>query len=493
MPPIRNGRMRSQDETIALKKLLAFLILIAIAGGAYYYTRVYLPTTAGTQEAGGGGRRGGGGRGEGPVAVIAAVAKRADVPVTIDAIGTVQALNTVTVRAQVDGKLVKVAFMDGQDVKAGDILGIIDPTTFQASYDQAVAKKAQDEAQLANARIDLDRYERLAKTEYGSRQQADTQRAMVAQQEALVRSDQAAIDNAKAILDYTTIRAPLDGRTGIRAVDQGNIIKASDANGLVVITQLRPISVIFNLPQQRLRQVSEAMAQAPVVVQAFDSDNTTKLDDGTVGVVDNQVDQTTGTVRFKATFPNAKLQLWPGQFVNVKLLVRTLKDAIVVPTSAVQRGPTGPFVYIVGEDSKVALKTIKVGQQDETQSVITEGVEPPQRVVTTGFTRLTDGATVSVTTPEEDAAVKAQPPRSRDETRQRRRQSSDRSDGRDGERSGRRRQNADASDGQRPPTRTPATEDQPGAGSQPGAQVPTPQGGEQGTSAARDRPQGPTR
>ena len=373
-----------------MKKLLAFLVLIAIAGGAYYYTRVYLPATASTQDSGGsGGGRRGGGRGEGPVAVIAAEAKRADVPVTIDAIGTVQALNTVTVRAQVDGKLIKVAFGDGQDVKAGDVLGIIDPTTFQASYDQAVAKKAQDEAQLANARIDLERYERLAKTEYGSRQQADTQRAMVAQQEALVRSDQAAIDNAKAILDYTTIRAPLDGRTGIRAIDQGNIIKASDANGLVVITQLRPISVIFNLPQQRLRQVSEAMAQAPVVVQAFDSDNVTKLDDGTVSVVDNQVDQTTGTVRFKANFPNARLQLWPGQFVNVKLLVRTLKDAIVVSTSAVQRGPSGPFVYVVGEDSKVALKTIKVGQQDETQSVITEGVEPPQRIVTTGFTRLT--------------------------------------------------------------------------------------------------------
>lgn len=479
-----------------MKKLFAVILLVAVAGGAYYYTRVYLPSAAGTQDASGGRR--GGGRGEGPVAVIAVEAKRADVPVTIDAIGTVQALNTVTVRAQVDGKLMKVAFTDGQDVKAGDVLGIIDPKTFQASYDQAVAKKAQDEAQLSNARIDLERYEKLAKTEYGSRQQADTQRAMVAQQEALVRSDQAAIDNAKAILDYTTIRAPMDGRTGIRQIDEGNIIHASDSNGLVVITQLKPISVIFNLPQQRLQQVSAAMAEKPVTVQAFDSDNTTKLDDGTVSVVDNQVDQTTGTVRFKSTFPNERLQLWPGQFVNIKLLVRTLKDAIVVPTSAVQRGPTGPFVYIVGEDNHVALKPVTVGQQDETQSVITRGVEPPQRVVTTGFTRLTDGATVTVTSPEEDTAAKAQTPRSRDESRQRRRQpqsSGERpaGDRPNGERGQRRRQNADTSEGQQGPQRPPTTADQPGAGPQPGSPIPTPEGGKQdsgkqGTAAQNGAP-----
>ena len=406
-----------------MKRFVALLILFALAGGAYYYTQVYLPSsTAATtaNSAGPGGGRRGGGRGDGPIAVLATDARTADVPVTIDAIGTVQALNTVTARAQVDGKLMKLAFKDGQDVKAGDVLALIDPTTYQATYDQAVAKKAQDQAQLANAKIDLERYERLAKTEYGSRQQADTQRATVAQLEAQVRSDQGAIDNAKAILDYTTIRAPLDGRTGIRLIDEGNIIRSGDTTGLVVITQLRPISTIFNLPQQQLRPVSDAMAQKPVHVEAFDSDGITLLDAGTITVVDNQVDQTTGTVRFKATFPNDRLQLWPGQFVNVKVLVRTLRDAVVVPTSAVQRGPSGPFVYVVGDDGKVSLHPVTVGQQNETQSVITAGVEPAMKVVTTGFTRLTDGATVSVSAAAEDGAAKPARPVNRDQVRQRR-------------------------------------------------------------------------
>lgn len=402
-----------------MKKLLAVLVLLAIAGGVYYYVSVYLPANGKQTEAQG--SRRGRGSGEGPIAVIAAEAKRQDVPVTLDAIGTVQALNTVTVRAQVDGKLVKILFKDGQDVKAGDVLAEIDPTTFQASYDQAVAKKAQDEAQLANSRIDLERYERLAKTEYGSRQQADTQRAAVAQLEAQVRSDQAAIDNAKAILGYTKIVAPIDGRTGIRAIDEGNIIHSTDTNGLVTITQLRPISVVFNLPQQRLQELRRAMAGEAVEVDAYDSDNTTRLDAGTVSVIDNQVDQQTGTVRFKSTFPNPHLQLWPGQFVNVRVLVKTLKDAVVVPTSAVQRGPNGPFVYILQDNDTVKLQTVSVGQQDETQSVIDKGVTPPERVVTTGFTRLTDGAKVTVQSGE-GSAVSPVPARDPSDGRQRRRQ-----------------------------------------------------------------------
>ncbi len=413
-----------------MKRMIALFLLMG-AAGYYYFTQIYLPAVipggvaqASTGQPSGqpepGARRVGGPRNEAPVAVIATSARFADVPVTIDAIGTVQALNTVTVRAQVDGRLMKVAFKDGQDVKAGDILAIIDPTTYQAAYDQALAKKAQDQAQLANARIDLERYERLAKTEYGSRQQADTQRASVAQLEAQLRSDQGAIDNTKAILDYTTIRAPLDGRAGIRAVDQGNIVKASDPAGLVVITQLKPISIIFNLPQQQLRLVSEAMAEKPVAIQAFDSDNTTLLDEGSVSVIDNQVDQTTGTVRFKSEFPNARLQLWPGQFVNVKLLVRTLKQVVVVPTSAVQRGPSGTYVYIVGETNRVTLKNVTVSQQNETQSVITSGIEPPMRVVTTGFTRLTDGALVNVTAQSGEASPPVAAPANPDQARQRR-------------------------------------------------------------------------
>ncbi len=402
-----------------MKRFLLLLLIVAGGAGYYYYARGSAP--ADTQATGG---RRGGGRGEGPVAVLVTQVRKADVPVTLDAVGTVQALNTVTVRAQIDGKLMKLAFRDGQDVKTGDILAQIDPTTAQAQYDQAVAKKAQDEAQLANARLDFQRYQKLAQTEYGSRQQADTQRATVAQLEAQTRSDQASIDSFKAQLDFTTIRAPIDGRTGIRNVDQGNIIRSSDANGLVVITQLRPISIVFNLPQQNLRVISGAMALESVNVQVYDADNTTVLDQGSLAVMDNLVDQTTGTVKLKATFPNANLQLWPGQFVNVRVLVNTLKQAVVVPSSAVQRGPTGPYVYTLGDGNKVSLKPVVVGQQNETISVIISGVEPPSKVITTGFTRLIDGATVSPTdvgaqTDTDAAPARARNPQ-RDGSRQRR-------------------------------------------------------------------------
>ncbi len=367
-----------------MKKILTLIILIA-AGYGIYYLR-------GTSSEAEGGRRGG--RGEGAVAVLVASARKADVPVNLDAVGTVQALNSVTVRAQIDGKLLKIAFQDGQDVKAGDVLALIDPTTAQALYDQAVAKKAQNQALLSNARLDSVRYKKLAQTEYGSRQQADTQAANVAQLEAQVRSDAASIDNYKAQLEFTTMRAPIDGRTGIRNVDAGNIIRASDANGLVVITQLKPMGLVFSLPQQNLRVVSAAMGKQAVGVQVLDSDNVTVLDTGTVTVVDNLVDQTTGTVKLKATFPNANLQLWPGQFVNVRVLVDTLKQVIIVPSSAVQRGPTGPYVYVLGDENKVSLKPVSVGQQDEMICVVTSGLEAGAKVVTTGFTRLTDGAKV---------------------------------------------------------------------------------------------------
>ena len=259
-------------------------------------------------------------------------------------VGTIQALNTGTVRTQVDGRLLEIAFRDGQDVRKGDVLAKVDPATYQAQYDQAVAKKAQDEAQLANARADLERYAKLAQTDYGSRQQADTQRATVAQLEAQIRSDQGAIDNAKAYLDYTTIRAPIDGRLGIRQVDQGNIVRASDTNGLVVITQLKPIAMVFNLPQQQLRAVSAAVARGSVEVDALDSDGTTIIDKGVVEVIDNVVDQTTGTIKVKARFPNERLQLWPGQFVNVRVFVDVLKHVVVAPTAI------GPTWALTGED-----------------------------------------------------------------------------------------------------------------------------------------------
>uniref|UniRef100_A0A9E7ZJT3 Efflux RND transporter periplasmic adaptor subunit n=1 Tax=Bosea sp. NBC_00436 TaxID=2969620 RepID=A0A9E7ZJT3_9HYPH len=395
-----------------MKRLLILLVLIgAAAWGWHSYNGGWMPSSgdavsAGQQGGGRGGRRARFGGGEGPIPVIATPARLGDVPVTADAVGTIQALNTVTVRTQADGRLLEIAFKDGQDVRKGDILARIDPATYQAQYDQAIAKKAQDEAQLANARADLERYAKLAQTDYGSRQQADTQRATVAQLEAQVRSDQGAIDNAKAILDYTTVRAPIDGRLGIRQVDQGNIVRASDSNGLVVITQLKPIAMIFNLPQQQLRAVSAAVARGPVEVDALDSDGTTIIDKGVVEVIDNVVDQTTGTIKVKARFPNDHLQLWPGQFVNVRVFVDMLKNVVVAPTAAIQRGPNGAYVFAVNEDETVRQVPVTVGQQDETTAVITAGVEPPAKLVTTGFARLTDKAKVRVTTPEEAA----QPP-----------------------------------------------------------------------------------
>lgn len=330
------------------------------------------------------------------VPVLAASPRIEDVPVYLDGVGTVRALNNVTVRAQVDGKLLSVNFKEGQDVKAGDILAEIDPAIYQAQFDQAVAKKAQDEAQLANARIDLVRYQQLAASKAGSAQQADTQKATVAQLEALVKSDQAAIDNAQATLGYTKIVAPLSGRAGLRQVDPGNIVHASDTTGVVVLTQLQPIAVWFSLPQQQIVRVNTAASTRTLAVDVFANDGKTVADTGVLTAVDNQVDQTTGTVRLKAEFPNPSYQLWPGQFVNVRLKVQTLEKAIVVPTAAVQRGPAGTFVYVIGDDNTVTAKVVNVVQQNEKDAVIASGITTSDRIVTTGFANLAEGSKVFI-------------------------------------------------------------------------------------------------
>ena len=376
-------------------------VLIALAAALYYVFSASAPQQ----------RRGGRfAPGEGPVPVLVAASARADVPVFLDAVGTIKALNTVTVRPQVDGKLLSVNFKEGDDIKKGDVLAKIDPVIYQAQLNQAIAKKAQDEAQLANSKIDLDRYERLAATAAINKQQADTQRALVAQNTALVRADQAAIDNAQAMLGYTTITAPLDGRTGIRMVDEGNYVRSADTNSsIVVITQLQPISVLFNLPQQDLFQVNTAFEKGPLNVEAQRSDNDAVIDRGVLRVVDNQVDQTTGTVKLKAEFPNANLQLWPGQFVNIRLLVNTLKQVVVIPTGAVQRGPNGTFVYVVKDDDTITVRPITVQKQDETQTVVGKGLEPAERVVTTGFVRLTEGSKVTIGSADASTAQPAEP------------------------------------------------------------------------------------
>jgi multidrug efflux system membrane fusion protein len=331
-----------------------------------------------------------------PIPTLATAARTADVPVYLEGVGTVKALNTVTVSAQVDGKLLNVYFIEGQDVERGFVLAQIDPTIYQAQYDQAVAKKAQDEATLANARIDLERYVRLAATNAGPKQQADTQRALVAQLEALVKVDQASIENQRAYLNYSKVVAPITGRTGMRLVDAGNIVQGSSGTPMVMITQLRPISIIFTLPQQKLGQVTKALAAGPVMVEAFGPDNKTVIDSGKLVVVDNQIDQTTGTIRLKGEFPNADLQLWPGQFCDVRILVDNLRNVVVVPNAAVQRGPNGPFVFVVGDDSRVAMRRVTVAQQDEVQAVIASGVQTGERVVTTSFNQLSEGKAVSI-------------------------------------------------------------------------------------------------
>ena len=338
-----------------------------------------------------------------PIPVLVATAEQKDVPIYLDALGTVQAFNTVTVKPMVDGPLLSVNFKEGQDVKKGDVLAQIDPRTYQAALDQAVAKKAQDEAQLANARLDLARYTKLVANNYTSAQQADTARAQVAQLEAQVKQDQAQIDNARTLLSYTTITSPLDGRTGIRLVDAGNIVHASDTTGMVMLTQLQPISVLFTLPQQALAQVSAAMNQGPAKVLAYAQGSVggqaKPLDTGTLTVLDNQVDPTTGTIKLKATFPNPDHKLWPGAFVGVRVQVDTAKQAVVVPPAAVQRGPRSTFVYVVNADTTTTRRNVTVGHEDAQASIITEGVKPGDRVVIDGASRLNDGSKVSVVQP----------------------------------------------------------------------------------------------
>jgi multidrug efflux system membrane fusion protein len=383
----------------------AFVSLILVAGAAYYY---YWPPAQTQQQQqakkGKGKGRFGGGNPADIVPVLAVEAKIADVPVYLDGVGTAKALNTVLVRPQVDGKLISISFTEGQDVPKGFILAKIDPTTYQAQYDQAVAKKAQDEAQLANARLDLERYTNLAKTNAVNKQQLDTQRALVAQLEAQVKSDQAAIDNARAILSYTDVVAPIAGRTGIRMVDEGNIVHASDSTGIVVITQLQPISIFFNLPQQNLPELAKGLAGGELPVDALGIDDK-PIDHGNVLVIDNQVDQTTGTVKLKAVFPNQQLQLWPGQFINVRLLINTLRQVVVVPTAAVQRGPDGAYTYVVKEDNTVTVRPVTLTQQDDQRAVVASGIMAGDLVVTTGFARLAEGTTVSVTRPDQGSPV----------------------------------------------------------------------------------------
>ena len=384
-----------------LKRLISIAVVCAIGAGVYF--AITLPAV---QEKIGGQRR------RAPanitVPVLAAPARLANVPVYLFGVGTAKARNSVTVRPQVDGRILSIDFKEGQEVNKGDVLARIDPATYRAQLDLAIAKKSLDEVQLENAKRDLERYSQLGGNVVAQKT-IDTQKALVAQFVAQIKQDDAAIANARAYLDYTTIIAPIGGRTGIRMVDEGNLVRASDA-GLVMITEVRPISVLFTLPQQQLAQVNKALARSALSVDALDADNATVLDHGTLQVIDNQIDAATGTIRMKAEFPNADLQLWPGQFVNVRILLDTLDQVVVVPTPAVQRGPNGTFVYVVQADDKVALKPVSLTMQNETEAVVATGASAGDRVVTSGFARLKDGTRVNIDTPEAPAGAPGSTP-----------------------------------------------------------------------------------
>ena len=385
------------------KRLILGIIsaLVVLIGWWSCHHHASSDQTGSTATAGTSGRRSRPGAGGGLVPVVAGKVEEKDTPIYLDGLGTVQAFNTVTVHTRVDGELQQVLFTEGQDVKTGDLLAVIDPRPFQAALDQAIAKKAQDEAQLANAKLTVARNTDLLKKKVIDQQDFDASKYQGDQFQAAVQADQAAIEAAKTQLDYTQIKSPIDGRTGVRLVDVGNIVHAADQNGIVVITQMHPISVVFTLPEQKLQEIlSQGGANGGLHVSALDRGNTNVLDEGKLAVVDNEIDQTTGTVKLKATFPNDQLQLWPGKFVNARLILTTRKGATVVPSSVVQRGPQGTYAYVIKTDKTVEMRPIKVAQTEANVALIDSGLKAGEQVVVDGQYKLQPGAHVELTTPQ---------------------------------------------------------------------------------------------
>ena len=381
-------------------KLIAGIIVVVVVG------------ILGWRMFGGGGetgaRRGapGAGSGDAPIPVTAVAATAQDVPLYLTALGTVQALNTVTVSAQVSGQLSAVHFAEGEEVKKGDLIAEIDPRSYQAALDQVLAKKKQDEAQLAASRSTLKRYEDLIDKKFVSAQDLENQRQIVRQQEAVVAGDAAAINNARTQLSFTKVIAPIDGLAGIRLVDAGNLVQAN-GSAIVVLTQTRPLNVIFNLPQQDMAKVREADA-TPLVVTAMSRTDSTPIAEGVLKVIDNSIDTSTATFKLKSEFPNADRKLWPGEFVNVRLAVRTIKDGIVVPATGVQQGPDGEYSWVVQPDSTVKMQAVvTAGTVDGGSVMVASGLAAGDRVVTEGQFRLKTGIKVAPMAPGEVTAAKA--------------------------------------------------------------------------------------
>ena len=375
---------------------LLIALVVAVVAGAWYWWRASQPAPAAEGDAGAPAKRGG--RFDPTKSVIPvapATAGNVDMPVRISALGTVTARSTVTVKARVDGLLEKVNFREGQLVRAGQVLAQIDPKPFEVQLQQAEGQLERDRAQLVNAQTDLQRYRNLLAQDSIASQQVDTQAALVRQYEATLATDRAAVESARLSLSYTKITAPSTGRVGLRQIDAGNMIHAADANGLVVITEVDPIAVIFPIPQDRLPQLmAQLQAGAKLAVDAFDREGRVKLASGTLVTADNVIDTTTGTVKLKAEFPNKDAALFPNQFVNARLLLETQKGVLAVPTAAIQRGAPGTFVYVIKDDNTVTVRPIKTGTIDVDLTAVTDGLAPGERVVADGSDKLREGARV---------------------------------------------------------------------------------------------------
>jgi membrane fusion protein, multidrug efflux system len=345
------------------------------------------------------------------VPVVAGTVTSGDVPIYLQGVGTVIAYNTVIIRSQIQGQITKINFTEGQAVKTGDLLAVIDPRPYQAQLDQANANRSRDEAQLTNAQSNLKRYTTLGNQGWATPQLVETQTAQVAQLNAAIKADEAAIEWAQTQLSYTQLTSPIDGVTGIRQVDIGNIIHPTDPNGLVVVTQVEPISVIFTLPETNLPQVQQHLADGTLKVEAYSQDNTMKLDEGNIDFIDNEIVQTTGSVRFRANFPNKEHKLWPGELVNAWLLLDTRHDGLTVSASAVQQGPQGPYAYVINPDSTVAVRPVKVAQVSGGRALIDTGLSAGEQVVVDGQYKLQPGVHVTILhgkAAEEAAAQAAQ-------------------------------------------------------------------------------------
>jgi membrane fusion protein, multidrug efflux system len=372
---------------IRARTALAGLLLTAatIGGGAYALSSVQPNTKAVPVDPG-----------PPPVPVVAEAVKIGNVPIYLRGIGTVQAYNTDTIRTQVQGQLVQVAFKEGQAVRAGDLLAQIDPRPFQAQLDQAIANREKDQAQLANAQANLQRDSLLLAKQYATPQTVDLDKANTGQFNAAVKADEAAIEYAQTQLAYTRITSPINGVTGIRLIDVGNIVHPTDPSGLVVVTQLQPIAVIFTLPETQLPEIQQAMAKGPLTVLAYSEDDKTKLDQGTLAVLDNQIVQTSGSVKLKADFPNPQHRLWPGELVNIRLQIDNRQNALTVPATAVLQGPQGSYVYAIKPDGTVENRTVKVAQLGARTALVDTGLQANEQVVIGGQSRLQPGSPTKV-------------------------------------------------------------------------------------------------